>query len=289
MSRPHTIFEVGGFAVTNHHIMTLAAAVLMVVVFAYVASRVRVKADATEEYVTKGRVAQLFEVILEFFREQVARPALGDLADRYIGFIWTTFFFILFCNLLGILPVGPIAQLFGGNGHLGGTATGNISVTMGLAIVSFFAIQGLAIRHLGIVGWLKHHCPGPAYLAPLMFVLELMGDLVKPFALCVRLFANMVAGHMVLGALIALIFLAGNAGLALGYGTAVPSIAMAVALSLLELFVAFLQAFIFTFLTVLFIAQFVMHEDHEEHAGPHDHEGHHVGELLSGDAAASTH
>lgn len=262
------LFSVGGydFYITNHLLMTLVAALLLIIVFVHVAKRVRVTGSSAEDFVTKGRIAQLFETICQFLRDEVARPALGHHTDRFISFIWTTFFFILFCNLLGMVPIGYALQLITGNqklAHWSGTATGNIAVTAGLAIVAFLMIHVSAIRELGLWGWLKHHMPGPVFLAPLMLVLEFAGDLIKPFALCVRLFANMVAGHLVIAALLGMIFTFGKWFVVPG------SIIGSVGISLLELFVAFLQAYIFTFLTVLFIAAFVAHEEHEEHE---DHE-----------------
>ena len=278
------LFHIGDyeFYPTNHLIMTLVAAGLMVLVFSHVAKRARTQGAGVDAYVTKGRVAQLFEVICVFLREEVARPALGVLTDKYIKFIWTTFFFVLFCNLLGMIPLGPILRFIAGNNphfeHWGGTATGSISVTAGLAIVSFIAIHFVGIREQGW-RYFAHFNPGPAYMAPLLVPLELAGALVKPFALCVRLFANMVAGHLVLAALIGLIFMAGKASAAVGYGVVIPALGGALALSLLELFVAFLQAFIFTFLTVLFIAAGAVHE-HEEHG--------HSDEQQTAEAGATT-
>ncbi len=269
---PHRLFKlftVGDyeFWVTNHVLMATVAAVLMALLFLHVKKRAQTHGEGLDAYVTKGRVAQLFETICQFLREEVARPALGKDTDRFIFYIWTTFFFILICNLLGMIPIGQIMQLATGNkslGHAGGTATGNISVTAGLAIVAFLMIHLSAIRALGVGGWLKHHMPGPIFLAPMMFVLELVGDLVKPFSLCVRLFANMVAGHLVIAALLGMIFTFGKWFVVPG------SLIGSLGISLLELFVAFLQAYVFTFLTVLFIASFVAHhEEHEESGGEH--------------------
>lgn len=265
------LFTVGEyeFYITNHLLMTLVAAVLVILVFMHVAKRARVTGSATEDYITRGRVAQLFETICQFLRDEVTRPALGHHTDRYIGFVWTTFFFILFCNLLGMVPIGYGLRLVTGNEHLAhwsGTATSNIAITGGLAIVAFLMIHVSAIRELGLWGWLKHHMPGPIFLAPLMLILEFAGDLIKPFALAVRLFANMVAGHLVIAALLGLIFTFGKWFVVPG------SIIGSLGISLLELFVAFLQAYIFTFLTVLFIAAFVAHE--EEHEQEHEHAEH---------------
>ena len=253
---------------TNHLLMTLVVAALMLLIFPYVASKVRTRGEGVEAHVTKGILANFFETLCVFLREEVTRPALGDLTDKYIKYIWTTFFFVLFCNLLGMVPVGPILRLVSGNYellHWGGTATGNLSVTAGLALVSFFMIHFVGIREAGIRAWFMHFLPGPWYLWPLMFVLEMIGAAVKPFALAVRLFANMVAGHLVIAALLGMIFAFKN------YGVAAGSVLGAVGISLLELFVAFLQAYIFTFLTVLFIASIAVHEHEEGHDESEDH------------------
>jgi F-type H+-transporting ATPase subunit a len=268
---PHELFRIGGFSVTNHIVMTVTAAVLLCLVFIYVASRTMVKGTDIESHMTKGRLAQVFEVICQFIRNDLARPALGNLTDKYIGYIWTTFFFILFCNLLGMIPIGPAARLLSGSSaaaHWGGTATANISITAGLALIAFFMIHFVGIREQGLRYFL-HFAPLPFKpwplipIALLLVVLELIGSLVKPFALCVRLFANMVAGHLVIAAMLGLIFTAATASAAMGYGVAVAAVLGSTAISLLELFVAFLQAYIFTFLTVLFIAAGAVHE-HEE-------------------------
>ncbi|MAE66367.1 MAG: ATP synthase F0 subunit A [Phycisphaeraceae bacterium] len=265
---------------TNHLLMTVVVAALMLLIFPYVASRVKTKGDGIDAYTTRGTLANFFETLCVFLREEVTRPALGHLTDRYIKYVWTTFFFVLFCNLLGMVPVGPILRFVGGNDphleHWGGTATGNIAITAGLALVSFFMIHAVGIRENGI-RYFAHFNPGPWYMAPLLVPLEIVGSLVKPFALAVRLFANMVAGHLVLAALLGMIFTFKN------YGVVVGSLIGCVAISLLELFVAFLQAYIFTFLTVLFIAAGAVHE-HEEHE-----EGHHGEDAAGGHAPAAEH
>ena len=266
---PHRIvheplFTVGDyeFYLTNHLLMTLVVAGLMLLVFPYVGARTKTSGAGIDAYVTKGRLAQFFETLCVLLRDEVARPVLGAITDKYIKYIWTTFFFVLFCNLLGMVPVGPVLRFLGGNSanleHWGGTATGNLAITGGLALISFFMIHAVAIREVGFKGWIMHFLPGPWFLWPLMFVLEILGAFIKPFALAVRLFANMVAGHLVIAALLGLIFTFKS------YGVAVGSIIGALGISLLELFVAFLQAYIFTFLTILFIAAGAVHE-HEEH------------------------
>jgi len=267
--RKDPLVSVGGhdLYLTNHLLMTLVVAALMLVIFPRVASRIRTRGQGVDAYVTKGILANFFETLCVFLREEVTRPALGELTDKYIKYIWTTFFFVLFCNLMGMVPVGPILRLVSGNKdllHWGGTATGNISITAGLALVSFFMIHFVGIREAGFKAWFMHFLPGPWFLWPLMLPLEMIGAAVKPFALCVRLFANMAAGHLVIGALLGMIFTFQN------YGVAAGSVLGALCISMLELFVAFLQAYIFTFLTVLFIASIAVHAHEESHEESED-------------------
>lgn len=283
---PHDLFTLGPITFTNHMLMALVSAVVLVLVMLNVAKRIAVRADANtvDDYMTKGRVANIFEVILIFLREEMARPALGKLTDRYIGYIWTTFFFILFCNVLGLVPIGSLLGFVDPHlVHFGGTATGNIAVTATLAVISFVMILFVGIREHGLRYFLhfapvplwplmKGASPGLMPVALLLILLEIVGAFIKPFALCMRLFANMLAGHLVLAALVGMIFLAKSA--AVQGGVAIPVVLGATAMSGLELFVAFLQAYIFTFLTVLFIAQGAVHEHDDHPHEPHDEHEH---------------
>ncbi len=265
---PHTLFGSDWF--TNHHFMALMAFVVGVVALLYVSMRVPVKADTAEGYVTRGRFTQIFEVLCVFLREEMTRPLLGDLTDKYIKYIWSIFFFALLGNLLGLLPISAFFHLLGVEplSHAGGAMTGNINFTGGLALISLFMMVFVGIKENGF-GFIKHMWPVPFKPLPLLpimlpvgllvFVLELVGLLIKSFALCVRLFANMVAGHLVLGSLIILALTAPMLGKS-------ASVLGAAVFSFLELFVAFLQAYIFTFLTVIFISLgAISHDDHDEH------------------------
>ena len=201
---------------------------------------------------------------LRVLRKEVAAPNLHQHTDRFIKYIWSVFFFVLTVNLLGLLPIPAVSSLFGT--HLGGTATGNVWVTATLAIITMgmMVVNGL---RLGGTAYLAHFCPGPVWLAPLFVPVEIIGLIAKVFALAVRLFANMIAGHILLAVLLSFILAAGAGSAALGYGIAVPVVLGSVAINMLELFVAFLQAFIFTFLTTLFIGMSVVfhHDDHAQH------------------------
>ena len=253
---PHVLFRFHllgrEIAFTNHMLMAGVAAALMMIFFPLVARG--------KGMVPRG-MRNFIEAICVFLREEVARPSLGHNTDKYIKYIWTTFFFILFCNLLGMVPTGGILFLATGGSkgilaQLGGTATANIWVTGTLALIAFFVVHISGMIEQGPWLYIKNFIPHvPAPLIPVMYLLELIGALVKPFALAVRLFANMLAGHTVLASLLGLIFMAHN------WAIGITTIIGCVALSLLELFVAFLQAYIFTYLTTMFIAGAV----HPEH------------------------
>jgi F-type H+-transporting ATPase subunit a len=163
-----------------------------------------------------------------------------------------------------MVPIGVITPLTLGL-HIGGTATGNIWVTGTLAVMTLLMMIINGLR-LGKLDYLKHFCPGPWWMAPILVPVEIAGLLAKAFALAVRLFANMLAGHLILAVLLGFILSAGAVSAGAGVGVAIPAVLGSVGISLLEIFVAFLQAFIFTFLTTLFIGMSVVfhHDDHEE-------------------------
>ena len=233
---------------TNHRLMLLAAAALLVVML--LGSRQRRAGIPSGLY-------NLIEAVCVFIRDQVVRPALGEDTDRFIKYLWTIFFFILFCNLLGLIPTEGIIHLVSGGWlrNMGGTATGNIWVTGSLAVTAFVMVHVSGVRQQGVRGYLRNFIPRvPVFLMPIMYVLEVIGSVVKPFSLAVRLFANMLAGHAVLGALLGLIFLSRS------YAVGGVTVVVCALFSVLELFVAFLQAYIFTFLATLFIAAAVRPE-----------------------------
>jgi F-type H+-transporting ATPase subunit a len=242
--------------------MMLLAGVLLV---AFVPAMVkRRRGTSGVDAMVPAGSANMLEAVCDYLRKEVAEPALHEHTDRFIGYIWSVFFFVLTVNILGLLPISPVANIFGT--HLGGTATGNIWVTATLAIVTMvmMVINGLRI---GGKHYLAHFCPGPLWLAPLLIPVEIIGLFAKIFALAVRLFANMIAGHILLAVLLSFILAAGAASAVMGFGIAIPVVLASVAINLLELFVAFLQAFIFTFLTTLFIGMSIVfhHDDHGGH------------------------
>jgi F-type H+-transporting ATPase subunit a len=192
----------------------------------------------------KGWFVNLFESFVVFMRDEVVGPNLGPQKDRFLPFFLTLFHFILFCNLLGMIPGAA-------------TATGNLGVTAGLAIITLGVgvVGGLFIQ--GPIPFLKNIVPHgiPWFILIILYPIEIAGLLIKHVALAMRLFANMIAGHIVLGALIMLIFMAKSLLVAPG------PILMAVGLSGLEIFVAFLQAYIFVLLGSMFVGMSV----HPEH------------------------
>ncbi len=263
----HPWKQIGGGALTlmsNHIFMQITAAVLLLLLIprAVAGSRGR---DEVGRLVPAG-VGNFFEGICQFLRKQVAEPAMGPHTDRFIAYIWTVFFFVLFCNLQGLIPFDSLFGLFGVKVHVAGTATGNIWVTGTLAVCTMLMMVVNGIR-LGGTAYLAHFCPGPLWLAPLLVPVEIIGLVAKIFALAMRLFANMIAGHILLAVLVSFIGMAAGAiGSGGALAIAVPVVLGCVAINLLELFVAFLQAFIFTFLTALFIGQSVLvHHGHEGH------------------------
>lgn len=247
---------------SDHIAMLILAGVLLIVCLPLLVRRRRGEGEV-ERYLPTHPL-NFVELVCNFLREDVARPVLGEYTDRFIKFIWSLFFFVLAVNLLGLVPLGVVSQLAGT--HLGGTATANIWVTGALAVVTMamMVINGL---RLGGRHYLAHFNPGPWWMAPLMVPVEIISLVSKIFALAVRLFANMVAGHIMLSVLLGFILAAGATSAVLGFGVAVPVVLGSVAITLLELLVAFLHAFIFTVLTAIFLGQSVLF--HHEEAGAH--------------------
>jgi len=259
----------GTVTVFSDQIAMLALAGVLLVALVPALVRRRKGASGVDAMVAAGP-ANMLEAVCEYLRKEVAEPALHEHTDRFIKYIWSVFFFVLTVNILGLLPIPAVSNLFGT--HLGGTATGNIWVTATLAIITMIVmvINGLRI---GGKHYLAHFCPGPIWMAPLLVPVEIIGLIAKVFALAVRLFANMIAGHILLAVLLSFIMAAGSVSTGLGVGVGALVVAGSVAINFLELFVAFLQAFIFTFLTTLFIGMSVVfhHEDHgDKHHDPHD-------------------
>ena len=229
---------------TKFMVLELIVAVLMVVIFVPLARR------AAKGGRPRGRWWNMFEAVVLFVRDQVARPSIGRRdADRFLPFLWTMFFFILFLNLVGLLPWG-------------GSPTGAMGVTVGLAAITFITVIGSGMAKYGPlrfwIGQVPHmDVPFVMWLIlwPMMFFLEIAGLCIRHAILAVRLFANMFAGHLVLAVVTG--FIVAAAPTLAWYGVMPGSVLGAVALCLLEVMVALIQAYVFTFLAALFIGMAV--------------------------------
>lgn len=278
------------FTFTKFMAIELVVAVIVSVVF------IRMAQLTSSGAPPQGWFWNLLETILLFLRDQVARPAIGDYehhghghadhghddkhaehghdhahgdhghddhhgheaaaraphsADKFLPYLWTMFFFVLGCNLLGLLPWA-------------GSPTGAMAVTGTFAIATFVVVAVSGMFRFGPIGFWLNQVPSmdlPLILAillkPMIFVIEILGLLIKHFVLAVRLFANVLAGHLVLVVLLTFIVAAARHSDGAFYAVTPASILGATALSMLELFVAFLQAYIFTFLSALFIGMAV--------------------------------
>ncbi len=227
------------FSITKHVFFLLFSAALLSLAVIYAARKNRKQA------VPSG-IGNLVEVFVVFLRDEIVVPSMGRAGIKYMPYILTTFFFILIMNLIGLVPFGS-------------TATSNISVTGGLAFIAFIMIQLSAIRTQGLKHYLEHLTGGVhPLLWPIMVPIEVLGLFTKPFALCMRLFANMTGGHVVVLSLIGLIFVFKS-------GIVAPiSVSFALGINMLELFVAFLQAYVFTMLTSLFMGLGMQPGEHGE-------------------------
>jgi F-type H+-transporting ATPase subunit a len=232
------------FKLTKFMVIELAVAILIFVFFVGLARALKGGA------IPRGRFRNLLEAFLLYFRDHVARPCIGHHdGDKFVPFLWTIFFFILGCNLFGMIPWM-------------GSPTGSLSVTATLAVITFVVVIVSGMKKMGAIGFWKAQVPhmdvpGPLklVLVPMIFLIEVFGLIVKHGVLAVRLLANMMGGHVVLAVILA--FIAASAQSLWWWGVMPASVLGAVALSMLELFVAFLQAYIFTFLSALFIGMAV--------------------------------
>ncbi len=232
------------FSITKHVLFMMFSAVLVAAILIPSARRAKRAHEGGAKRGPKGH-HNVMEAVVLFLRDEVAKPNVGPHGEAFYPYIIAVFFFILFCNLLGLVPWGA-------------SPTGNISVTAALAILTFIVVEVAGMRALGMAGYSKtiFYAPpgiggfGKYLMLLIMTPVEFLGKLTKPFALAIRLYANMTAGHAVVLAL------TGLAVLAVGASAlwVIPApILMAVAIMLLEIFVAFLQAYIFAMLSAVFI------------------------------------
>jgi F-type H+-transporting ATPase subunit a len=252
VERPYAtipIARIGSFDltlnITKHFILMTAVAILVLASMGYLAYKLR------NPYRAPTRLQGLFETLIEYMRREVYEPVLGEEGRKYQLLCFTFFLFILYSNLLGMIP--PFAPLRPADGGavvwLGGAVTGNLATTAGLGLITFFVfnIQGMVSK--GVIGYWKGLVPHgtPGWMAPITWVLELVGIFSKTLALIMRLFANMIGGHVAI--LVILLLVVKFQSLAIGP----VAVLVDLAISALELFVAVLQAYIFSFLSALFI------------------------------------
>jgi F-type H+-transporting ATPase subunit a len=231
------------FSPTKHIVFMWLAAIVVLAVFIPVARAMQGK---YKDRAPRG-MANAMESLVVYFRDEVVRRNIGHGADAFTGYILTLFFFILGMNLMGLIPFGS-------------TPTGNFMVTGALALVTFFVVEVTGMRTLGFSGYMKTifyappglHPVGQAIMLVILTPVEFLGKLTKPFALMIRLFANMMAGHTLVLSLLGMIFMFATIGPA-KWGIAGASLGMVWGIMVLEVFVAFLQAYIFAMLTAVFI------------------------------------
>lgn len=228
------------------HVFFLFLASLLTVITMWLAAREARDLKQGEE--PPGGLLNAMEAFYLYLRDDVAMDNIGRGGERWVPLVIALFFFILYANLLGMVPFGA-------------TATSNIMVTGALALVSLVAIEAAGMQELGFKGWLGTilHAPeglppwGKAIMMVIMVPVEILGKLTKPFALAIRLFANMTAGHIVLLSLLGLIAVYGSFEALSGLTAVVGPLVLGLFIMFLEIFVAFLQAYIFAILTAVFI------------------------------------
>ena len=231
----------GKYGFTKQAFLFLLAGVITVALFLWRARQVRTEREP------RG-FGNFLEAIMLFVRDQMTRPFLGEEGDAFLPVVWTFFFFILISNLLGMVP------FFDYLGEGGNTPTGSIYLTAALALCSFFIYHGIGIKKYGVGLYLKAQIPHvPWFILPIIIPVEILAHIVRPSALAIRLFANMLAGHTLIATIVGFTVVWVN-WLHWGAGISIVSFATAVALSFLELLVAVIQAFIFAFLTTVFLA-----------------------------------
>ena len=234
--------EGASLVATNLQVFQLAAVLLIFVCFLGVPNHLRTgKGDAT---------SRMFAGFAQWIRDEMVVPVMGkETGQKLLPLFLTLFFFIMFMNLLGLLPGGS-------------TATASIFVTGALALITFgtMVIGGMVVQ--GPIAFWKHLVPHvPLALWPLMFVVELVGLFVKPLALMIRLFANMTGGHLAVLSLMGLVFFFGSMNPTVGWASSPVAVGLAVFIMIIESFVALLQAYIFTTLSIIFV-QASLHPEH---------------------------
>jgi F-type H+-transporting ATPase subunit a len=251
--KPDTAVKVYDFSLTRNVVQMILALVLFVWIMLSIAKRYKSGVGVTSA--PKGSQS-LLEPVITFVRDEVAKPNLGHKYEKYLPYLLTVFFFILINNIFGLIP---------GSANV----TGNIAFTAILGLISFVVILASSNGHY----W-GHIFNPPGVPLGVKFILvpvEFLSVFIKPFALIIRLFANMVAGHIIIICLISLIFIFGELSPAAGWGASPLAVGFTIFIYMIEVLVAFLQAFIFTMLTAVFIGQAFEGEHHhdESHAAAH--------------------
>jgi len=262
----HIIAEDGStiydFSITKIVASVLVAVVLMLLVFLSIAKTY----GKNKNSAPKG-LQSWIEPVIVFIRDEIAISSIGKKRyAKYMPFLLTVFFFILFCNLLGLIPLAPG----------GANVTGNIAVTMTLALLTFIITTVSANKNY----W-RHifAMPGvPVWVLFLLTPIEILGMFLRPFVLMIRLFANILAGHIIALSFFSLIFIFGEMNQWIGMSVSVVSVAFTVFMTMLELLVAFLQAYVFTLLSAIYFGAAVEEHSTHEHA-PHAGENEHIEEA----------
>ncbi len=221
-----TVFGID-LTITNHVIMMWIVSVILITAF--------IAAFRKKQAVPRG-LANALESLVAYIRDDVIVPNVGHAGMGYAPYLLTAFFFVLLCNLLGLVPYGS-------------TATGNIGVTATLALLTLFIGQIAGIKKHGVLGYFKHFIPGglPIFIIPIMIPVEIVSLMAKHIALAIRLFANMIAGHITILAIMSLIFIFKS------FAVAPAPLAIIIFCALLEVLIALIQAYVFTILSAVFI------------------------------------
>ncbi len=236
------------FSITKNVLSLLLGAALLLFILISIANSYKKRGNAAP----KG-LQSFLEPLILFIRDEVIKPSVGKHADKFTPLLLSIFFFIFLNNLMGLIPIFP----FGAN------LTGNVAVTMILALIVFLVVNFSGNAHY----WKHIFMPDvPKLMWILLIPIELFGVILKPFVLMLRLFANITAGHIIILGFFSLIFIFGEKNVAAGYGTSILSVAFTTFMSVLELLVAFLQAYVFTLLSSLYIGAATEEHHHaEEH------------------------
>ncbi len=280
INHPTIVTESGWVIWSSAQTNLVLSALILVLAGLFVAKAVSTgdESQGHARWITRNPFAHMVEVICGYLRESTVRPLLHERTDKMMPFLWTVFFFILINNLLGLIPLLDLHNLvMSENGlglnpelveqhraYIGGTATQSIFVTAGLSLIAGLMINWSGIKALGIAGYLKHLTAGsPVFVWPIIIPIEIMGTFIKPIALAIRLFANMTAGHILVAVLLGFTATGFSSGTIIGIPVGVISGVGVVAIYFLEIFVALLQAFVFMFLTTVFISLLSHHDDHD--------------------------